>query len=127
MKYLKPFNESVENDIKSDIEDILTELIDDGFRFKISDKLGWSDHSNEDKIIVDIFKTDKYGFIYLNNIFNDVKEVILRLTDYMNDQGYINYYFRLNGAKQYLTIDEYEKKINNNDDNYSSLIIIFTK
>ncbi len=70
---LKKYNESTENEISiEDIRDICQELEDEGFNVKIITKYSTSAYVS--------IMNDKKEFYY-----NDVKEVVLRLKDYLDD------------------------------------------
>ncbi len=66
MKYLKKYNENVEKKSLEDVKDILIELEDDEFEI--------------------IWYENEYRFVIIKNggfIYDDIKEVILRLKDYL--------------------------------------------
>ncbi len=71
MKYLKKYNESVEKKSLEDIKDIFQELEDNNFNVKISNRNG--------SIFISIVNADGEDFRY-----SDVKEVLLRLVDYLD-------------------------------------------
>lgn len=83
MKYLKKFNESVENisdDIKQTIKDILLPISDMGYEISV-------DEDNKDGFPQLIIRVVRYTDPPL--IMNDeVKEEFIRMVDYLQSEGY---------------------------------------
>ena len=74
MKHLRKFNESLENDIRQDITEICYDITDDqGFNIRFFDKFGQK-----------YISIGKAPYVYFN--FNEVKEVCLRIKDYLGDK-----------------------------------------
>ena len=83
MKYLKRFNESVENisdDVKQTIKDILLPISDMGYEISV-------DEDNKDGFPQLIIRVVRYTDPSL--IMNDeVKEEFIRMVDYLQSEGY---------------------------------------
>ena len=73
MKYLKKFNESINSEIQKDLIEICYDITDDGkFEVILSEK--------DEEGYIEIRKHN-----YVSFDFNEIKEVCLRIKDYLGD------------------------------------------
>jgi hypothetical protein len=92
MKYLKPFNNISEAVSETYIKDILLDLTDEGFKYKIS----WSGNPVPGKMnkkgMLTSFASYPYLKIDINRLdkftYNDVKDSVDRLSGYLESEGY---------------------------------------
>ena len=83
MKYLKKFNESVENisdDVKQTIKDILLPISDMGYEISVSE----DNKENFPQLIIRVVT-------FLNEpllVTNDVKEEFIRMKEYLESEGF---------------------------------------
>ena len=82
MKYLKRFNESIENDITQECEDILLELTDDEIEIKMYSSIGTLNIFLGDQLGGTISSPALYDFSKFKNSFE-------HLFSYMKEQGFI--------------------------------------
>lgn len=128
MKYLKPFNESIDNvyNILQNIEDILQDLKDDEFKI---DAFG---NKKDNSIIIRIskdFSNYSKDYTHINFLYEKSKDYIYRLIDYMNNEQYHNFGI-YNGQfdSGFVDMKEYENLIKSGSLNKkTSIIIKFTK
>jgi hypothetical protein len=84
VKYLKTFESLSVDTLREGLTEICYELTDGGFRIKISDSndLPNLNLPSDDKVLfIGLENRDYQGFS-----FNDVKEVVLRVVDYLGDR-----------------------------------------
>ena len=86
MKYLKTYTklfESIDNNIKKDIEDISIELMDCGVDYVIKDVRYWNNDIASECLAIEL-KGSKDSFFRLQ----DIMDVLLRLNDYVQETNY---------------------------------------
>ena len=81
MNYLKKFNESKFMVDSNDLNDILIELSDIGYKYSIQTTY-WSDKGN--RIAVTLYPKETSKSLY----YEDLGEYIERLQDYLKSEGY---------------------------------------
>ena len=91
MKHLKTYNESYvissENELENSIKDILLDLSDIGYEYNLS----FVNHKKRITLIDVVIINNKpkiFGEIALNN---EIKEVIDRLSSYLDSEGFVMY------------------------------------
>lgn len=91
MKYLKSFNESLEPNIKQDLEDICQELKDEGFTIKI-DVGKTTTYPPFAEYLITLYKISESGSDrtgrYKWFTYKFIEDVFLRMQDYTDQQGY---------------------------------------
>lgn len=92
MKHLKPYNETyITPNMKSEIEDICLELNDDGFTTTLVNHKSVSFNSSGNKIFkkdVSCLDIGKRGYRINPFYYKEIEDVIERIKDYANSEGY---------------------------------------
>ena len=86
MKYLKSYKlfESIDTNIKSDIEDIVIELTDCEIYYDISDSKYWKNGTNSEEALIIYLRDNQNRFFTIK----DIEDVLLRLKDYLKTTDY---------------------------------------
>ena len=135
MKYLKPhpINESVDSDIKHDIEDILLDLNDKGIWTEVIPVESYHpttfDEVKKFEITMqrDIEDSDYYEDFYEQVKWNEIEEVVDRLIDFLKSKRYDKLSIMVDGSVDREDINWVEDMKTKGDYEFDSLTFWFSK
>ena len=117
MKYLKRFNETVENIVEQTISDILLPISDMGYEISVEEY-----HANTQLVIRIVQWTDEPLLVT-----DEVKEEFMRMVDYLESEGYnsilVKYWYS-NSISHSRPFDYF---INNVEGSLSNLLFVVKK
>ena len=133
MKYLKSFSqlneslsdkvsESIDINIKNDIEDIAIELIDCDINYKLSDCQYHKDGINGKECLRISLKDNSNRFFRIDNI----EDVLLRLMDYLKGSGY-SIDIGIPNSDDYLSIDDFMDEFSGEELYHINILIYDSK
>ena len=120
LRYLKKYNinESIDANIKSDIEDIALELTDCEIYYEITDRKYWKNGVDSEEALIIYLRDNQNRFFTIK----DIEDVILRLKDYLKDMDY-SIDLSIPDSDDYLTFDEFIEEFSGEELYHVNVII----
>lgn len=122
MKYLKTYKlfESIDANIKSDIEDIALELADCEIYYEISDRKYWKNSITPEESLIIYLKDNQNRFFTIK----DIEDVLLRMKDYLKTTDY-SIDLSIPDSDDYLTFDEFIEEFSGEELYHVNIIIYY--
>ena len=122
MKHIKTYKlfESIDVNIKSDIEDIVIELTDCEIYYEIADRKYWKNNTNSEEAVIIYLRDNQMRFFTIK----DIEDVILRLKDYLKDTDY-SIDISIPDSDDYMTFDEFIKEFSGEELYHINIIIYY--
>lgn len=117
MRYLKRFNETVENIVKQTISDILLPISDMGYEISVEE------YAATPQLVIRIVRWTDEPLL----ITDEIKEEFMRMKDYLESEGYnsiLPKYWYSNSISNSRTFDYF---INNVEGSLSNLLFVVKK
>lgn len=122
MKYLKSYKlfESIDTNIKSDIEDIVIELTDCEIYYDISDRKYWKNGTNSEEALIIYLRDNQNRFFTIK----DIEDVLLRLKEYLKTTDY-SIDLSIPDSDDYMTFDEFIEEFSGEELYHVNMIIYY--
>lgn len=122
MKHLKSYKlfESIDVNIKSDIEDIVIELTDCEIYYEIADRKYWKNNTTSEEAVIIYLRDNQKRFFTLK----DIEEVLFRLKDYLKDTDY-SIDISIPDSDDFLSFDEFIKEFSGEELYHINIIIYY--